>query len=158
MTIINHISETAVIDETAKVWHGVFVGDRTIIGKNTTIGSLANIDRDVIIGKNCKIEGSVYIPPLTEIGDNVFIGPGVVLTNDKYPPSEDPKQWEGVIVEDNAVICASSTLMAGVVIRKNSLVCASSLVTKNTEEDTVVWGIPAKYKETREEYEKRRWI
>jgi UDP-3-O-[3-hydroxymyristoyl] glucosamine N-acyltransferase len=46
------------------------------------IGSLSHIDYNVKIGNNTRIEGAVYIPPLTVIGNNVFIGPGATFTND----------------------------------------------------------------------------
>ena len=66
-----------------KVWHFTYIGDETIIGEGTSIGSLAHIDHHVRIGRNCRIQGMVYLPPGTVIGDNVFIGPGVILTYDR---------------------------------------------------------------------------
>jgi UDP-3-O-[3-hydroxymyristoyl] glucosamine N-acyltransferase len=65
------------------------------------IGSLTHIDYKVSIGENTRIEGSVYIPPPTVIGKNVFIGPGATFTNDPYPMS--PKMT-GVIVNDGAIV------------------------------------------------------
>ena len=57
--------------------------------------SLSHVDYDVKIGDDTLIEGLVYIPPLSRIGKNVFIGPGAALTNDPYPPSE---KLVGVII------------------------------------------------------------
>ncbi len=87
------------------VWHFTYIGDETVIGAGTSIGSLSHVDHHLTIGRNCRIQGMVYLPPGTVIGDNVFIGPGVILTNDPFPPSEKLK---GVTIQDNAVVCAAA--------------------------------------------------
>jgi len=97
----NYISDKAKICENTKMWHFVYVGDDVVIGIHVKIGSLAHIDFDVKIVVYTRIEGLVYIPTLSRIGKNVFIGPGATLTNDPYPPSG---RLAGVIIEDNAVI------------------------------------------------------
>jgi UDP-2-acetamido-3-amino-2,3-dideoxy-glucuronate N-acetyltransferase len=75
------------------------------------IGSLTHIDYKVKIGENTRIEGSVYIPPLTTIGKNVFISPGATFTNDPYPMS--PKM-AGVVVDDGVIIGSRAVIKAGV--------------------------------------------
>jgi carbonic anhydrase/acetyltransferase-like protein (isoleucine patch superfamily) len=65
----------------------------------------------------------------------------VVLTNDPHPPSDVKK---GVVVEDYVVISTMSVVLPGVVVRKDTLVGAHSLVSKNTNEGTLVAGSPAK--------------
>ena len=96
---MNFVSESALIGEGTKIWHFSYVGHGTLIGKNCKIGSLVHIDYNVVIGDNCKIEGMAYIPPLSRIGNNVFIGPNVILTNDPYPMSD---RMIGVIIEDDS--------------------------------------------------------
>ncbi|MCW4051361.1 MAG: hypothetical protein NWE89_16690 [Candidatus Bathyarchaeota archaeon] len=59
------------------------------------------------------------MPPLTVIEDNVFIGPGVVFTNDSYPPS---KRLIGTRVKNGAVIAAGTTLAPGIVVAENSVI------------------------------------
>src|SRR3989475_6088016 len=108
--IINYISPSARIGNHVRVWHFSYVGSRSVMGDNVSIGSLAQIDYGVKIGENTRIEGSVYIPPLSRIGKNVFIGPAAVLTNDPYPPS---KRLIGVVVEDDAVIGGGAMSNAG---------------------------------------------
>ena len=81
---MNHIGEGVTMGRDVKVWHFSYIGDETVIGDGTSIGSLAHIDHHVRIGKNCRIQDMVYLPPGTVIGDNVFIGPGVILTNDPF--------------------------------------------------------------------------
>jgi len=151
--VINFISEKANVGENVKIWHFAYVGDNVEIGDNVKIGSLAHVDYNVKIGENTMIEGSVYIPPLSIIGKNVFIGPAAALTNDPYPPSE---KLVGVTVEDNAIIGSRAVIKAGVTIGKNSVVAMGAVVTKNVPPNTVVVGIPAKIKYSREEYDKKQ--
>ncbi len=149
----NLISAKAKLGENVRVWNFAYVGGNTVIGDNTKIGSLAHVDYNVVIGKNCKIEGLAYIAPLSRIGDNVFIGPAAVLTNDPYPLSE---KMIGVKVEDGAIICARAVVKAGVTVGKNSVVGMGAVVTKDVPPETVVVGVPAKPVYSREEYEKKR--
>jgi UDP-2-acetamido-3-amino-2,3-dideoxy-glucuronate N-acetyltransferase len=110
----------------------------------------------VTVGNNCKIEGLAYIAPLSRIGNNVFIGPSACLTNDPYPPSN---KMVGVVVEDGAIICASSVIKAGVTIGKNSVVGMGAVVTKDVPSESVVMGVPARVVYSRQDYDqkKSRW-
>ena len=151
--VTNFVSDKAKIGNNVKIWHYTYVGDDTEIGNNVKIGSLVHIDYNVKIGENTLIEGSVYIPPLSRIGNNVFIGPAAVLTNDPYPPSN---KMVGVTIEDNVIIGSRAVIKAGVTIGKNSVVAMGAVVTKDVPENTVVLGIPAKEKYSREEYNKKQ--
>ncbi|MEM1524707.1 MAG: acyltransferase [Nitrososphaerales archaeon] len=151
--VINFIGKNVKIGKGVKIWHFAYVGDNVELGDGVVIGSLAHIDRGVKIGDNTRVEGSVYIPPLTIIGKDVFIGPAVTFTNDPYPPS---KRMIGVVVEDGAIIGASSVIKAGVRIGKNSVIAMGAVVTKDVPPNTVVAGIPARPLYSRQEYEKRK--
>ena len=149
----NFISEKAKIGKNVRIWHFAYVGDNTEIGDNVKIGSLAHIDYDVKIGENTMIEGMVHIPPLSRIGKNVFIGPAAALTNDPYPPS---KKLIGVTIEDGAIIGSRAVIKAGLTIGKNSVVAMGAVVTKDVPSNTLVAGVPAKVKYSREEYDKKK--
>ena len=151
--VTNYISEKAKIGKNTKIWHFSYVGDNTEIGSDVTIGSLVHIDYDVKIGDRTRIEGQAYIPPLSIIGKGVFIGPAAVLTNDPYPMC---KKMVGVTIEDNAVIGARAVIKAGVTIGKNSIVSMGAVVTRDVPENSVVMGVPATIRHTREEYDKKQ--
>ena len=151
--VTNFISEKAKIGENTKIWHFSYIGDNVEIGKNVKIGSLVHIDYNVKIGDNTKIEGQAYIPPLSRIGNGVFIGPAVVLTNDPYPMCD---KMIGVTIEDNAIIGARAVIKAGVTVGKNSVVSMGAVVTRDVPENTVVIGVPATIRYTREEYDKKQ--
>lgn len=154
--ILSHTGRNVKLGENVSIWHFTYIGNNTEIGENTKIGSLAHIDYNVKIGRNCKIEGMAYIPSMTVIEDDVFIGPGVIFTNDPYPMSTKMK---GVHVERGAVICAGAVLKAGIRVGANSVVGMGAIITKDVPPRTVVYGSPARSKYTQEIYleKKRVW-
>jgi len=154
--VTNFISEKAKIGKNVRIWHFAYVGDNTEIGDNVKIGSLAHIDYNVKIGENTMIEGLVYIPPLSRIGKNVFIGPAAALTNDPYPTS---KKLIGITIEDDVIIGSRAVIKAGITIGRNSVIAMGAVVTKDVPPNTVVVGVPAKIKYTRQEYDvkKKKW-
>jgi len=125
--VTNSVSDKAKIGKNVKIWNFVYVGDNVEIGDNVKIGSLAHIDYDVKIDANTMIEGMVYIPPLSRIGKNVFIGPAATLTNDPYPPSG---KLVGITIEDGAVIGAKAVIKAGITIGKNSVIAMGGYCNK----------------------------
>ena len=105
------------------------------------------IDKNVVVGDNCKIQNSALIYDGVKIKNNVFVGPGVVFTND-YFPRADKKNWKikKTIVEFGASIGANATILCGVKIGKRSMVAAGSVVINNVGENELVAGNPAKFK------------
>ncbi len=154
--VVQHVSSNAKIGKNVRMWHFTYIGNDTEIGDNTKIGSLVHIDYNVKIGSGCKIEGMAYIPPLTRIGNRVFIGPGVIFTNDPYPMSD---KMVGVKVEDDAVVCAGAVLKPGITIGARSVVGMGAIVTRDVPPEAVVYGNPARARYGLEEYldRKREW-
>jgi acetyltransferase-like isoleucine patch superfamily enzyme len=111
------------------------------IGDDCTIHSPVWIGNDVVIGDRCKIQAFAFIPDGVTLGDDVFIGPGTVFTNDKYPPS---MVRDETFVEGSASIGANCTIICGLQIGFGSTVGAGSVVTKNVPAHTLVMGNPAK--------------
>jgi acetyltransferase-like isoleucine patch superfamily enzyme len=111
------------------------------IGDDCTIHAPVWIGNNVIIGDRCKIQAFAFIPDGVTLGDDVFIGPSVTFTNDKYPPSMVLDQ---TFVGGSASIGAGSTIICGLEIGFGSTVGAGSVVTKNVPAHTLVMGNPAK--------------
>lgn len=149
----NHVGKNVMLGENVRLWHFSYVGHDTVIGDNTKIGSLVHVDYNVRIGRDCKIEGMVYIPPLTRIGNHVFVGPGVIFTNDPYPMSE---KMTGVTVEDDAIICAGAIIRPGITIGSGSVVGMGAIVTKDIKPGSVVFGNPAGEKYSKEVYLRKK--
>jgi acetyltransferase-like isoleucine patch superfamily enzyme len=126
-----------------KNYGSILTGD-VEIGEGTKIGHYGYIEGKV--GKNCNIQNGVHIYKGTVIGDNVFIGPGTLILNDKYPPSHG-KAWQPVSVGDDARIGGGVTINPGVTIGERAIVGAGSVVTKDVESGACVYGNPAKRRE-----------
>ena len=130
------------IGEDTVIWHHCNLY-RCRIGKNCKIASFVEIGEGVTIGNNCKIEAYTFIPKGVTICDNVFLGPHVVFTNDKYPVAVGDWVISETVVKDGASIGANSTILSGVVIGEKALVGAGSLVAENVPANHVCYGSKA---------------
>ncbi len=129
------------IHPSVKIWHPELVNIyNSIIGENTKVASFVEIG-GARIGKHCKIEAFCFLPPGTVIEDYVFVGPHVVITNDRYPNlKQEIWKQEPVTIKRGASIGAGSVLVAGVTIGENALIGAGSVVSRDVPEGTVVYG------------------
>ena len=148
MAVDNVYEDDNSIDSSVKVWdYSNIVGDVTI-GKNTVLGRSSFVygkHAPVIIGENCQFIGWNFIPDGTKVGNNVFIGGGTQITNDKFPsPQQTNPNLDYVVIEDNVSIGANCTILPGVTIHKGSVVGAGSVVTKDVPQGVIVFGNPAK--------------
>ena len=123
--------------------HNVMIREKTTIGNSTLIGTNTIIDGNVVIGNNVSIQTGVYVPLYSKIGNNVFMGPFSKLTNDKYMMRKE-YDLNGPKIEDYVSLGANSVIMPGITLKKGTIVGAGSVVTKNTEENDIVVGNPAK--------------
>ncbi|MFX0014282.1 MAG: acyltransferase [Promethearchaeota archaeon] len=155
----NHIRPFTTIYETSKLEDRVETGTNVVIretcniGQGSIIGSGTILDSGVSIGQNARIQSNNFIPPKIVLGDNVFLGPGVRFSNDKYPVSN---KLIGTKVEDNVIIGIGAILMAGLTIGKNAVIAAGALITKDVPRNQVMMGVPAKPVMTREEYNQKQ--
>ena len=123
------------------------------IDDNSKVGAFVEIQKNVTIGKNCKISSHTFICEGVHIDDNVFIGHNVTFTNDKYPRAtnsagtlQSEKDWNVVetFVKKGASIGSSATIICGVTIGENAIVGAGAVVTKDVPSNSTVAGVPAK--------------
>jgi predicted dehydrogenase/serine acetyltransferase len=114
------------------------------IGENCKIDAFAYIEEDVKIGNNVKIRSNVFIPSGITIEDDVFIGPGVIFTNDKHPKTQGEWKLFRTIVKKGASIGAGAIILPGITIGENSMIGAGAVVTKDIPSNVVAVGNPAR--------------
>lgn len=125
------------------VYRPVYIHDSAVIGESTRIGKFCDIGKDVLIGTDCNIQCLVSVSNGCWIGDNVFIGPGARLLNDKYMDGTITP----VTVEDDVKIGGGSIILPGVILGKGCLVGAGAVVTANVPPYMIVYGNPAKVRD-----------
>jgi len=123
------------------------------IGNNVSVGSNSIIECDSKIGNNVRIHSLCFIPEYTILEDDVWMGPGVMITNVVHPPcpvfKERGKDMElkcvrGPVIRKGAIIGASSILLPGIEIGEDAFVAAGSIVLNDVKPRSVVAGAPAK--------------
>ena len=123
------------------------------IGDGTRVGPFVEIQRGATVGARCKIQSHTFICTGVEIGDEVFVGHGVMFINDKHPrattaggvlQSEDDWTLIPTHVEDGASIGSGAVILAGVRIGEGALVGAGAVVTRDVRPGELVVGVPAR--------------
>ncbi|AXF54564.1 N-acetyltransferase [Salicibibacter kimchii] len=126
-----------------------FIGDHASIrenvkvGKETVIGRAALVELNTTIGDRCKIQTLVYVTGDTTIEDDVFIGPCVSMSNDKYMGAKN-YSMKGPHIRTEAKIGNNASILPNVTIREKAIVGAGAVVTKDIEKGVTVTGVPAK--------------
>lgn len=147
------VDDSAEIGAGSSVWDLAQIRDGARLGKGCVIGRGAYVGSGVRMGDNCKLQNYALVYEPAELGDGVFIGPAVVLTNDHNPRSVDPEgrqkrggDWEavGVRIAEGASIGARSVCVAPITIGRWAMVAAGAVVTKDVPDFALVLGVPAR--------------
>ena len=124
-----------------------------MVGDNSKIGTFVEIQKNAIVGNNCKISSHTFICEGVTIEDNVFVGHNVSFINDTYPRATTPdgglkraSDWsvEHTLVKRGASIGSGATILARVVIGENAIVGAGAVVTRDVAANAIVTGNPAR--------------
>lgn len=136
-----------------KIWHYVQVREGVRIGSCCILGRGVYVDAGVVIGDNCKLQNGAAVYGPSQLEDGVFIGPGVVVTNDRTPRAVTPEgvlkgpgTWtaEGAVIRRGAAVGAASVLVPGVTIGRWAMVGAGSVVVRSVPDYGLVVGNPAR--------------
>ena len=123
------------------------------IGDGTRIGTFVEIQKNALIGKNCKISSHSFICEGVEIEDEVFIGHGVKFINDLYPHAttaegnlQGEADWKVVrtVVRARASIGTNATILPNVTIGRGAMIGAAAVVVANVPDHAVVIGVPGR--------------
>jgi UDP-2-acetamido-3-amino-2,3-dideoxy-glucuronate N-acetyltransferase len=147
------ISKDVRLGENVNVFHPDLVNlYGCTIGDDTRIGTFVEIQKNTIIGSRCKISSHSFLCEGITLEDEVFIGHGVMFTNDLYPRAttesgqlKTEADWDVVEtrVKHSASIGSNATILAGVIVGEHAIVGAGAVVTSDVPDYAIVVGVPA---------------
>jgi acetyltransferase-like isoleucine patch superfamily enzyme len=123
------------------------------VGDDTRIGTFVEVQRGARIGARCKIQSHTFICDGVTIGDEVFVGHGVMFINDKRPrataddgglQTEDDWDLMRTVIEDGASLGSGSVILGGVTVGRGAIVGAGAVVTRDVPAGATVAGTPAR--------------
>ncbi len=117
------------------------------IGDNVFIGPFVEIQKDVKIGERCKIQSHAFICELVTIGNDCFVGHGVMFVNDTFsiggPARGNKALWKSTRIGNHVSIGSNATILP-IEICNDVVIGAGAVVTKNITEPGIYAGNPAK--------------
>ena len=138
--------QSSQIGKNTNIWQFVVVLEKAKIGENCNICSHCFIENEVVIGDRVTIKSGVQIWDGIHLEDDVFIGPNVTFTNDKFPRSKQfIDTYPKTIIKKGSSIGANATILPGLCIGENSFIGAGSVVTKNIPANEIWMGSPATF-------------
>jgi acetyltransferase-like isoleucine patch superfamily enzyme len=123
------------------------------IGAGSRVGTFVEIQRGAVVGRQCKVSSHTFICEGVTLEDGVFVGHGVMFTNDLHPRAvnmdgslQTDADWAMVptLVKQRASIGSNATIVAGITIGEGALVGAGAVVTKDVPDYAIVAGVPAR--------------
>lgn len=154
MGLLMPITESVRLGADVKIFHPSLVNlYGCSVGDGTRIGAFVEIQKNASIGARCKISSHSFICEGVTIEDEVFVGHGVMFTNDRLPratnadgspQSEADWKLERTVVRKRASIGSNVTIVSGVTIGAEALVGAGAVVTKDVPDFAIVAGVPAR--------------
>lgn len=125
--------------------HQALIREENVIGNNVSIGSHSTVEHHVIIRDNVRLHTNVFVPEFSVLEKNCWLGPGVILTNARYPRSANVKEkLVGPHILEGAKLGAGTIVLPGITIGKNALIGAGTVVVKDVPDDAVVVGSPGR--------------
>jgi len=149
------VSDGAEIGPKTRIWSEVQVREGAVIGSECILGKGAYVDLNVRIGDRCKLQNSAFVFHGFTLEDGVFLGPGVMLLNDKHPRAinadgslKTDSDWtvSEAVVRRGAAIGGGAVVLPGVTIGSFAMVGSGAVVTSEVPDHGIVFGNPARLK------------
>jgi acetyltransferase-like isoleucine patch superfamily enzyme len=122
-----------------------FVRERTVIGEGSVIGRGTAVDNDVQVGARVRVQTDVYLTAYSIIEDDVFVGPGVLTTNDStMARHDDDYAVVGATLRRACRVGGAAVITPGVEIGEEAFIAAGAVVTKDVPKRGVVMGVPGR--------------
>lgn len=115
----------------------------SVLGENSFVGPFCEIQKNTRIGRESRISSHSFVCENVNIGNNVFVGHGVMFTNDKFATEKGHEVLLATVVEDGARIGSNATILP-VRIGRGAVVGAGAVVTRDVADGQVVAGVPAR--------------
>jgi acetyltransferase-like isoleucine patch superfamily enzyme len=148
------ITESVSLGKDVKIFHPSLVNlYGCSLGDETKIGAFVEIQKGATIGARCKISSHTFICEGVSIEDEVFVGHGVMFTNDSYPRAanldgslQTEADWKVEVTRvcRGASIGSNATILCGITIGQRAMVGAGAVVTKDVPDYAIVAGVPAR--------------
>ena len=133
------------IGENSRIWQFVVVLPGAKIGADANICSHCLVENDVIVGDRVTVKSGVQLWDGLRVGNDVFIGPNVSFTNDRFPRSREyPDKFLETKIQDGASIGAGAVILPGITIGAKAMVAAGAVVTRSVPANAIVVGSPAR--------------
>lgn len=144
-SLINFIDPSAQIGKDSVVWHFAVVLGGVVIGDHVSVGSGSEIGRGSVIGDYSRIGAHVFLPPNSILEERVFLSPGVVCCDDKFPQCGN-LNYEAAppYFESGCAVGAGAVILPGVRVGCGAFIGAGAVVTKNVSPHEHVRGEPAR--------------
>lgn len=137
--------QSSSIGSGTRLWQFVVVLPGAKIGSDCNICSHCLIENDVVVGDRVTVKSGVQLWDGLRVENDVFIGPNVSFTNDRFPRSQKkPEKFLVTILHEGASIGAGAVILPGVVIGSKAMIAAGAVVTRSVPPNAVVVGNPAK--------------
>ena len=123
--------------------HRITIREKTVIGDSCGVGTNCDLQGFLTIGNHCHLHSEVHLCQFSRLGNFVFIYPGVILANDKHPPTEKAK---GPTIGDYTQVGIQSSIIGDILIGANCFIGAATVIAKDFDDFSFILGSPAKRK------------
>lgn len=149
------VSDEAEVGPGTRIWHQVHIREGAVIGRECVLGKGTYVDLNVRIGDRCKLQNGVFVFHGFSLEEGVFLGPGVMLLNDKNPRAinldgslKSDSDWtvSSGAIRRGASVGGGAVVLPGINVGRFAMIGAGSVVTRDVVDHGIAFGNPARLK------------